>query len=57
MDLGNLRPNMVVLRYPEIWRLENLTEISSTFVSIINDCIIANKSIIIIKGLDECPGE
>lgn len=57
MGLGNLRPNMVVLRYPEIWRRENLTEIPSTFVSIINDCIVANKGVVIIKGLDEWPGE
>ncbi|KMZ61787.1 hypothetical protein ZOSMA_4G00760 [Zostera marina] len=55
--LGNLRPNMVMLSYPEIWRRKNLTEIPSTFVSIINDCIVANEGIVIIKGLDEWPGE
>ncbi|XP_042428391.1 cation-chloride cotransporter 1-like isoform X2 [Zingiber officinale] len=57
MGLGNLKPNIVVMRYPEIWRRENLTEIPSTFVSIINDCIIANKAVVIVKGLDEWPGE
>ncbi|CAM0943437.1 unnamed protein product [Alopecurus aequalis] len=57
MGLGNLKPNIVVLRYPEIWRRENLTEIPSTFVSIINDCIIANKAVVIVKGLDEWPNE
>ncbi|RWW37423.1 hypothetical protein BHE74_00057464, partial [Ensete ventricosum] len=57
MGLGNLKPNIVVMRYPEIWRRENLTQIPSTFVSIINDCIIANKAVVIIKGLDEWPGE
>nr|CAB3477013.1 unnamed protein product [Digitaria exilis] len=57
MGLGNLKPNIVVMRYPEIWRLENLTQIPSTFVSIINDCIIANKAVVIVKGLDEWPNE
>ncbi|KAL0321395.1 UNVERIFIED_CONTAM: Cation-chloride cotransporter 1 [Sesamum radiatum] len=31
MGLGNLKPNIVVMRYPEIWRQENLTEIPATF--------------------------
>ncbi|XP_071736400.1 cation-chloride cotransporter 1-like isoform X1 [Rutidosis leptorrhynchoides] len=57
MGLGNLKPNIVVIRYPEIWRSENLTEIPSTFVSIINDCIVANKAVVIVKGLDEWPNE
>ncbi|XP_020273287.1 cation-chloride cotransporter 1 [Asparagus officinalis] len=57
MGLGNLKPNIVVMRYPEIWRRENLSQIPSTFVSIINDCIIANKAVVIVKGLDEWPGE
>ncbi|XP_058071593.1 cation-chloride cotransporter 1 isoform X2 [Magnolia sinica] len=57
MGLGNLKPNIVVMRYPEIWRRENLTQIPTTFVSIINDCIIANKAVVIVKGLDEWPGE
>ncbi|KAJ0984600.1 hypothetical protein J5N97_002956 [Dioscorea zingiberensis] len=57
MGLGNLKPNIVVMRYPEIWRRETLTQIPSTFVSIINDCIIANKAVVIVKGLDEWPGE
>ncbi|KAM5587502.1 cation-chloride cotransporter 1 [Rosa sericea] len=57
MGLGNLKPNIVVMRYPEIWRRENLTEIPNTFVEIINDCIVANKAVVIIKGLDEWPNE
>ncbi|XP_024990215.1 cation-chloride cotransporter 1-like isoform X2 [Cynara cardunculus var. scolymus] len=57
MGLGNLKPNIVVLRYPEIWRRENLTEIPATFVGIINDCIVANKAVVIVKGLDEWPNE
>ncbi|XP_026663264.2 cation-chloride cotransporter 1 isoform X2 [Phoenix dactylifera] len=57
MGLGNLKPNIIVMRYPEIWRRENLTQIPSTFVSVINDCIIANKAVVIVKGLDEWPGE
>ncbi|KAF3773582.1 Cation-chloride cotransporter 1 [Nymphaea thermarum] len=57
MGLGNLKPNIVVMRYPEIWRRENLHEIPETFVSIINDCIVANKAVVIVKGLDEWPGE
>ncbi|KAM1561620.1 hypothetical protein ACFX1Z_004727 [Malus domestica] len=57
MGLGNLKPNIVVMRYPEIWRRENLTEIPATFVEIINDCIIANKAVVIVKGLDEWPNE
>ncbi|KAK1378378.1 Cation-chloride cotransporter 1 [Heracleum sosnowskyi] len=57
MGLGNLKPNIVVIRYPEIWRRENLTEIPATFVGIINDCIVANKAVVIVKGLDEWPNE
>lgn len=55
MGLGNLKPNIVVMRYPEIWRRENLIEIPSTFVGIINDCIVANKAVVIVKGLEEWP--
>ncbi|KAL7606912.1 hypothetical protein Lser_V15G14552 [Lactuca serriola] len=57
MGLGNLKPNIVVIRYPEIWRRENLRQIPATFVSIINDCIVANKAVVIVKGLDEWPNE
>ncbi|KAG4946825.1 hypothetical protein GYH30_042864 [Glycine max] len=57
MGLGNLKPNIVVMRYPEIWRRENLIEIPATFVGIINDCIVANKAVVIVKGLDEWPNE
>ena len=57
MGLGNLKPNIVVMRYPEIWRRENLTAIPSAFVAMINDCIVANKAVVIVKGLDEWPGE
>ncbi|XP_057520622.1 cation-chloride cotransporter 1 isoform X1 [Amaranthus tricolor] len=57
MGLGNLKPNIVVMRYPEIWRRENLIEIPSTFVGIINDCIVANKAVVIVKGLEEWPNE
>ncbi|CAK7350144.1 unnamed protein product [Dovyalis caffra] len=57
MGLGNLKPNIVVMRYPEIWRRENLKEIPVTFVGIINDCIVANKAVVIVKGLDEWPNE
>ncbi|XP_010265903.1 PREDICTED: cation-chloride cotransporter 1-like [Nelumbo nucifera] len=57
MGLGNLKPNIVVMRYPEIWRRENLTYIPATFVSIISDCIVANKAVVIVKGLDEWPNE
>ncbi|KAM7270327.1 hypothetical protein ACFE04_029541 [Oxalis oulophora] len=57
MGLGNLKPNIVVMRYPEIWRRENLTEIPANFVGIINDCIVANKAVVIVKGLDEWPNE
>ncbi|KAG4160447.1 hypothetical protein ERO13_D02G238100v2 [Gossypium hirsutum] len=57
MGLGNLKPNIVVVRYPEIWRRENLKEIPTRFVGIINDCIVANKAVVIVKGLDEWPNE
>ncbi|GAV82100.1 AA_permease domain-containing protein [Cephalotus follicularis] len=57
MGLGNLKPNIVVMRYPEIWRRENLIEIPATFVGIISDCIVANKAVVIVKGLDEWPNE
>ena len=32
-------------------------DIPGTFVSIINDCNVANKACVIVKGLDEWPGE
>ncbi|XP_039049453.1 cation-chloride cotransporter 1-like isoform X2 [Hibiscus syriacus] len=57
MGLGNLKPNVVVMRYPEIWRRENLQEIPAIFVGIINDCVVANKAVVIVKGLDEWPNE
>ncbi|XP_044509297.1 cation-chloride cotransporter 1-like isoform X5 [Mangifera indica] len=57
MGLGNLKPNIIVMRYPEIWRRENLTQIPAAFVGIINDCIVANKAVVIVKGLDEWPNE
>ncbi|KAL3344130.1 hypothetical protein AABB24_023525 [Solanum stoloniferum] len=57
MGLGNLKPNIIVMRYPEIWRRENLIDIPATFVGIINDCIVANKAVVIVKGLDEWPNE
>ncbi|XP_024535740.1 cation-chloride cotransporter 1 [Selaginella moellendorffii] len=57
MGLGNLKPNIVCMRYPEIWRDEQHGRVSDVFVSIINDCSIANKAVVIVKGLDEWPGE
>eukprot|EP00850_Spirogloea_muscicola_P010302 SM000060S19634 [mRNA] locus=s60:225036:230284:- [translate_table: standard] len=60
MGLANLKPNIVCLRYPEIWRNEgegHNKHIPDTFVSIINDCSVANKACVIVKGLDEWPGE
>eukprot|EP00897_Mesotaenium_endlicherianum_P007569 jgi/Mesen1/6840/ME000351S05963 len=57
MGLGNLKPNIVCMRYPEIWREERHSDIPDTFVSIINDCNTANKACVIVKGLDEWPGE
>eukprot|EP00271_Cylindrocystis_brebissonii_P023571 TRINITY_DN9846_c0_g2_i1.p1 TRINITY_DN9846_c0_g2~~TRINITY_DN9846_c0_g2_i1.p1 ORF type:complete len:989 (+),score=206.25 TRINITY_DN9846_c0_g2_i1:128-3094(+) len=58
MGLGNLKPNIVCMRYPEVWREERLqSSIPDSFVSIINDCATANKACVIVKGLDEWPGE
>lgn len=57
MGLGNLKPNMVCMRYPEIWRDEQYSNIPDVFTSIINDCNTANKACVIVKGLDEWPGE
>lgn len=57
MGLANLKPNIVCMRYPEIWREETERDIPFTFVSIINDCNTANKACVIVKGLDEWPGE
>ncbi|CAM6097171.1 unnamed protein product [Calypogeia fissa] len=57
MGLGNLKPNIVCMRYPEIWREERHSEIPENFVRIINDCSTANKAVVIVKGLDEWPGE
>lgn len=57
MGLGNLKPNIVCMRYPEIWREERHNDIPENFVRIINDCSTANKAVVIVKGLDEWPGE
>ncbi|BFI30506.1 protein MpCCC1 [Marchantia polymorpha subsp. ruderalis] len=57
MGLGNLKPNIVCMRYPEIWREQRHSEIPENFVRIINDCSTANKAVVIVKGLDEWPGE
>ena len=57
MGLGNLKPNIVVMRYPEIWREDSAHDIPENFVSMIDDCITANKAVVIVKGLDEWPGE
>ncbi|CAM6097168.1 unnamed protein product [Calypogeia fissa] len=57
MGLGNLKPNIVCMRCPEIWREERHSEIPKNFVRIINDCSTANKAVVIVKGLDEWPGE
>lgn len=56
MGLANLKPNIVCMRYPEVWRQTD-KNIPSTFVSIINDCNVANKACVIVKGLDEWPSE
>jgi potassium/chloride transporter 4/5/6 len=57
MGLGNLKPNIVCMRYPEIWREERYSYVAKRFVSIIDDCSTANKAVVIVKGLDEWPGE
>ncbi|GJP42960.1 hypothetical protein CLOM_g2480 [Closterium sp. NIES-68] len=57
MGLANLKPNIVCMRYPEIWREDIQRDIPGTFVNIINDCNTANKACVIVKGLDEWPGE
>ncbi|CAI5503255.1 unnamed protein product [Closterium sp. Naga37s-1] len=57
MGLANLKPNIVCMRYPEIWREDIQRDIPGTFVNVINDCNTANKACVIVKGLDEWPGE
>nr|XP_024365910.1 cation-chloride cotransporter 1-like isoform X2 [Physcomitrium patens] len=57
MGLANLKPNIVCMRYPEIWREQRGSNIPENFVSIINDCSLSNKAVVIVKGLDEWPGE
>lgn len=57
MGLANLKPNIVCMRYPEIWRDESHSEVPNNFYSIINDCSTANKAVVLVKGLDEWPGE
>lgn len=57
MGLANLKPNIVCMRYPEVWRDEAHSEVPSNFYSIINDCSTANKAVVLVKGLDEWPGE
>jgi potassium/chloride transporter 4/5/6 len=48
MGLANLKPNIVCMRYPEIWKEDKHSSIPGNFVSVIN---------VIVKGLDEWPGE
>lgn len=57
MGLANLKPNIVCMRYPEIWRDEQHVDVPDNFVNIINDCSTANKAVVIVKGLDEWPAE
>jgi potassium/chloride transporter 4/5/6 len=57
MGLANLKPNIVCMRYPEIWKEDKHSSIPGNFVSVINDCSISNKAVVIVKGLDEWPGE
>lgn len=57
MGLANLKPNIVCMRYPEIWKEEKHSSIPDNFVSVINDCSTSNKAVVIVKGLDEWPGE
>lgn len=57
MGLANLKPNIVCMRYPEIWRDAIHGDVPDNFFSIINDCSTANKAVVIVKGLDEWPGE
>ncbi|GAQ80413.1 cation-chloride co-transporter protein [Klebsormidium nitens] len=59
MGIGNLKPNMVCMRYPEIWRDERrqLGNIPNQFVNIIRDCHVGGKAVVIVKGIDDWPGE
>ena len=57
MGLANLKPNIVCMRYPEIWREVKNSNVPENFISIINDCSLSNKAVVIVKGLDEWPGE
>lgn len=57
MGLANLKPNIVCMRHPEIWRDHRSSNIPENFVNIINDCSLSNKAVVIVKGLDEWPGE
>lgn len=57
MGLANLKPNIVCMRYPEIWRDPQYKSIPGTFVNVINTCSLTNKACVVVKGLDEWPGE
>lgn len=57
MGLANLKPNIVCMRYPEVWREEKHSSIPDNFVTVINDCSTSNKAVVIVKGLDMWPGE
>ncbi|KAG0565768.1 hypothetical protein KC19_7G013100 [Ceratodon purpureus] len=57
MGLANLKPNIVCMRYPEIWREASHSEVPNNFYGIVNDCSTANKAVVLVKGLDEWPGE
>jgi hypothetical protein len=53
-----LRPNLVIMRYPDQWKKESWADrISTQFVSIVNDCYTAGKGLIMLKGLDNFPVE
>ena len=55
--LGNMRPNMVVMRWPELWRDSDRgkNDIPRGFVSIANDTYTAGKALTVIKGIDNFP--
>mmetsp|Transcript_69726 Transcript_69726/g.220759 ORF Transcript_69726/g.220759 Transcript_69726/m.220759 type:complete len:1075 (+) Transcript_69726:77-3301(+) len=56
--LGNLRPNLVVMRWPERWRdtEKHKRSIPNGFVAMTNDCYVAGKALVLVKGIDNFPG-
>ncbi|KAK3285069.1 Protein ccc1, partial [Cymbomonas tetramitiformis] len=58
IGMGQLRPNLVIMRFPDRWkRVPTAERIPEQFIRIVQDTYTSGKGLIMIKGLDEFPVE